>query len=559
MKTLFACTALALSTSAAAQNLDRIQPVPAPPMAPSPAQTPAPETSSAADVAPLLPELKGVVFVAKPEQLGNVATPTGGIDTSRVPFLTDDAFRARMKSFVGQPLYQQGLRRLLANVNLFYAAHDKPFVSVSTPEQEITDGVLRVLVVEGHVEDVRVEGNRYFPEDQYRETLALAAGDGLYRSQLDAGLDWINRNPFRSATLVAAPGQSFGGTQLIVRTRERFPLRTYVSADNTGTRNTDQERVAFGMNWGNALGLGHQLNYQLTASPDFDHSRGHSLSYVAPLSWRHLLTISAAWSRIDADMPADFDSAGQSWQTQVRYEVPLAPMHSVFGGLDFKRSDNNLEFGGIPVTDNSTDVVQAVIGYRASFDDRLGRTAAVVSVTHSPGRISDRNETQYFDISRWGAKSDYTYARLDVDRFVQLPARFAWRLSGSAQLASGNLLGSEQLGFAGTYGVRGFRDNEGFGDEGYLIRNELLLPRFSAFGRGDVLQTLAFYDYGVGVLVDPLPGERKRTTLSGAGVGARYSFGAGSEMRFEYAKQLHRLPGEAEHGDRVHFGVVFGY
>ncbi len=549
------------SATSLAQDLNRIQPAPVPAVEPPATATADNGSGSTATSAVLLPELNGLIFITRPEQLSEASAHDQALDTSRVPLLDNETFRSRIEPYLGEPLRQSGLKRLLTTVNLYYAAHDKPFVNVSAPGQDVTDGVLRILVVEGRVERVKVEGNRYFSDDQYLAALGLNPGDPLQKSHLDANIAWINRNPFRAAAVVAAPGESFGGTNLIVRANERYPLRVYANADNTGSPNTGEERLGVGVNWGNAFGLGHQLNYQLTTSTDFDRSIGHSASYVVPLPWHHLLTFSGAWSRINADMPVDFDSQGTSWQTAFRYEVPLPALsweHSIQAGADFKRSDNNLEFGGIPVTDNTTDIVQAVLAYRLSTDDNYGRTGLATTVVYSPGSLGNRNETRYFDVSRWGAESDYSYARLDLDRLTRLPANFAWHLTASLQVASGNLLGSEQLALTGTYGARGYGENDSFSDRGYLIRNELLLPVVNASSPSVRLQPLVFHDYAQGSNKRLLPGERDRTTLSSAGLGGRMSLGQSCELRFAYGWQLHALPGENK-DDQAHAGITFSY
>ncbi|WP_129648899.1 ShlB/FhaC/HecB family hemolysin secretion/activation protein [Peristeroidobacter agariperforans] len=565
MKHLALLTALGCwSAASVAQDLNRIQPAPVPAVEPPPVTPNVGDApGAAASSTLLLPELRSLIFISKPEQLTEAKAGDAAVDSSRIPLLDNQTFRNRIEPYLGEPLRQSGLKRLLATINLFYAANDKPFVSASAPAQDVTDGVLRILVVEGRVEQVKVEGNRYFSDEQYLAALGLRAGDSLRKSQLEANIAWVNRNPFRAATIVAAPGESFGGTNLIVHANERYPVRVYANADNTGSPNTGEERLGLGVNWGNAFGRGHQLNYQLTSSADFDRSIGHSASYVVPLPWHHLLTFSGAWSRINADVPVDFDSQGTSWQTAFRYEAPLQPTErgwnqSLLAGADFKRSDNNLEFGGVPVTDNTTDIVQAVLGYRMSAEDKYGRTGVAATVVYSPGSIGSRNETRYFDISRWGAESDYSYARIDLERLTKLPANFAWRLTASLQAASDNLLGSEQLALTGTYGVRGYGENDSFADGGYMIRNELLLPHVNASSLYVRLQPLVFYDYAQGANKRLLPGERDRATLSSVGLGGRMAFGQSCELRFAYGWQLHSLSGE-DRGDQAHAGIVFSY
>lgn len=573
MKHLFSMITLALLPAPlVAQDLRHIEPEQVQPLA-SPAQaarvaTPAPQSISG----PILPNLNGLVFFAEPGQL-NVALGPGhsGLDASRVAFLDNEAFARHMNTWWSRPLSERSVQSLLAAVSAYYAEHDRPFVSVTAPNQDLSSGVLRVLVVEGQLSEVRVQGNQWFDEDYYRRNLGLTMDRPIQMSQLQAGLDWISKsNPFHSATVLAMPGETFGSTAMELRVSERKPLRLYSGVSNTGTDTTDLERVVFGANWGRAFGTHHQLNAQLSASPDFHKSVGVSGNYRIPLqAWRHVIELSAAWSRINADVPQHFDSRGESWQILAGYELPLslsdASSQLLRIGIDFKRSDNNLEFGGMPVTDNVTDVVQLALDWRRDGVDAWGQTSLNARLVYSPGDISGRNDDEAFHDSRWGAAADYYYARLDLQRHTPLPARFAWNLSASWQQSSDNLLGSEQLGLSGSGAVRGFRENAFYADEGLLLRNELLLPPLSALQAGwhngsseDHLRFHVFYDYGRGNSVERLPGELSHLSIDGVGLGARYYLGRNLSATLEYAWQHRDIPGQSR-DQQAHFNLMVSF
>lgn len=565
----FAVLAMLHATSLPAQDLRRLAPQSPPPVQ-APADRPAPSAAaSVSEDAILLPRLNGLVFLARPEQVAEPAhLDEHKLDMQRVPFLQRADFAERVRSWIDRPLSRRDLDRLLAAINLYYAGHDRPFVHVSAPRQDVTEGVLRVLVVEGRLERIEVTGARHFDEAYYRRAFGLAPGAPLEKSRIDAGLDWIARsNPFHAASVAAAPGSAFGTTDLELRVYERQPWRVYAGANNTGTDTTANERLMFGGNWGNAFGLGHQLSAQLTASPDLDKSLGLSAQYVMPLPWRHLLRVSAAASLVNADVPEGFDSDGKSWQVSTSYEVPLASVgalrHSVQLGMDFKRSDNNLEFGGIPVTDNVTDVAQAGLGWRGSLPDAYGETHVDVRVVYSPGKFGAHNDDEAFAGSRWGSKAAYSYGRMSLQRHTPLPAGFAWRISVTWQQSSENLLGSEQLGLSGTYGVRGYRESDLYADEGLLVRNELLLPAFGVLSRAggtltDQLQLIAFSDYGRGNSRHRMSGERDHLDLSSAGLRAQYALGDSLSAVAEYGWQLKALPGQSK-GGRAHLGLMMSY
>lgn len=563
--------ALALLPAALpAQDLRQLEPEPLPPLAPPAQPQPQPPAPTVPAAGPVLPDLKGLVFLSRPEQLG---TPTqldqNRLDTRRVPFLDSDEFARHMAAWWDQPVTERRVRDLLAAVNAYYAERDRPFVSVTAPNQDISAGILRVLVVEGRLSDVQVRGNQWFDDAHYLRALNLPMDEPIRISELRSGLDWIARsNPFHAANALAMPGETFGATALQLQTTERRPLRLYGGVNNTGTDTTGTERVILGANWGRAFGTDHQLNTQLSASPDFHKSLGLSANYRIPLqSWRHVVQLSAAWSRINADVPANFDSEGESWQLITRYELPVLigehVKHYLRVGLEHKRSDNNLEFGGIPVTDNVTDIMQLALDWRIAQTDRFGRTSLNTRLVYSPGDLSSRNDDEAFDASRWGASADYGYARLDLQRHTPLPARFAWNAMATVQQSSDNLLGSEQLGLGGSAAVRGFRENALYADEGFLLRNELALPPMSLLrgdddGAPDHLRFHVFYDYGRGNSVDRLPGELHHLGIDAVGVGARYRLGDNLSASLEYAWQHRGIPGQSRNR-QAHFNLLLSY
>jgi hemolysin activation/secretion protein len=109
-------------------------------------------------------------------------------------------------------------------------------------------------------------------------------------SELQDDLDWLNENPFHTTDLVYHPGQTLGATDLELQTKDRFPARFYLGYDDTGNAETGFDRYEAGVNWGDAFGLGQQLNYQYSTSGNGDSLRAHAGSYVIQLPWHNTVT-----------------------------------------------------------------------------------------------------------------------------------------------------------------------------------------------------------------------------------------------------------------------------
>lgn len=555
---------------ATAQEFERIAPKPVPPAKSGSKSVPGMASAKPRDPAVRVKELKGVVFHADPQKVKREGIKeASGLDVSAVPALDTAAFRARMSKFLGQSVSFASIEDLVNEVVAYFKGTDRPFVVVSTPEQDFTSGVLQLVVIEGKVGEVKVQGAKWFPENAYRQAVRVQPGDSIYKQRLDADMEWLNRNPFREASVVMEPGKGFGTADVLVQARDRFPWRFYTGYEDSGTASTDNNRWLAGVNWGNAFGAGHQLNYQFMTSSDFEQLRAHSATYSAALPWRHTLSVFGAYSDINATVPAPFLSSGSSWQVGLRYEVPLPKLaayeHGVTLGFDFKQSDNNLLFGGATVTATKYDVVQWSGSYNGSLRDPFGSTRFDATVFYSPGGWSARNKDSQFQAIRALSDSTYAYANFGVERATRLPGDFSWMLSGRVQFADGNLAGSEQMGLGGYSTVRGYEEREANGDEGFLIKNELRLPPFSPgqlTGIGslrDELQLLAFFDYGATQNKNLLAGEDPHLNLSSVGGGVRYSVGRNVSARFDYGWQLQDRSLNPRNNSRMHLAVTVSY
>ncbi len=518
----------------------------------------------------LVDKLKGLIFLSSPKQVTRDGVrDVKGVQVVNLKLLESSDFRKQFESYLGQPVSLKSLNRLSRNVILFYRQNDRPIVDVSVPEQDITTGVVQIVVVEGRLGQLKTEGNRWFDSKMLKSQVRLREGEVVSEKQLTEDLNWLNGNPFRQVSAVFSPGEEPGRTDLVLKTQDRFPVRFYGGWDDSGNDLTGDERWTMGLNWGDAFGLDQQFNYQFTGDSHMTKMVAHSGSWIIPLPWRHRLTFFGSFAETTADLPLPFNLNGKSWQTSVRYAVPLPSFgpysHEWTGGWDFKRSNNNLEFGGANVFNTTTEVAQWVFEYNSRLKDDWGATSFGAALIFSPGGTTELNKDIFFSASRRSALAEYMYEKLSVERATKLPWDFTWTVKGSYQFADGNLLGSEQLGLGGYSSVRGYDEREANGDEGYLISTEIRTPPVSLGalvgieGARDQLQFLGFYDYGSTYNRILLPGEDPHIQLAGAGPGLRYSISPWFTLRFDYGWQLYDTGLNTRYNSRAHIGIVLAY
>lgn len=570
-RSLCAIALVAAICPAGAQDLERLKPKelePKPGRVEEPSEKPVPMAPDAQK--PLVGALRGIVFVATPAEVKKAGIPAfDGIRTEGVWLLEMESYQGLARARLGQPVSRASLNAMVREVIQHYRKCDRPVVDVIVPEQDITNGVVQFVVTEGHVGEVRVEENQWFSSSRIASQVNLRPGDPISEKALTEDVAWLNTNPFRTVDAVFTPGKERGQTDVVIKAKDRFPVRFYTGYEDTGNDLTGDERWLAGFNWGDAFGLDQQLNYQFTTSSDFKKLVGHSGSWVIPLPWRHRLTFFGSRADTVGDVAEPLKLDGFSWQASARYAVPLPSLswltHEVSAGFDFKQSNNNLEFGGAQVFGTTTDVDQFVFDYTATARDPYGATTFSGEFVYSPGGWTSRNFDENFAVARNDALAEYRYGKLSLERVTKLPWDFSWMAKGSIQIAHRNLLASEQLGVGGSTTVRGYDEREANGDEGYLVSTEIRTPPVSLgvpLGLEkavDQLQFLGFFDYGVAENRILLPGEDPHVQLASVGPGVRYAISPWLSVRFDYGWQLYHTGLNTRYNSRGHLGVIIAY
>ena len=336
----FTCAVAALLAGAApalsyGQAYDRIAPKTLPENAPAAAPAPAAPAPMPASDKVVLQALKGLVFLSDPAALkkGGVPGPVG-ISAPGLPLLAGPGFTAQVAPFIGQKVTLADLNTIAQRVTGWYREHDQPFMSVTVPPQNISSGIVQIVVSQYRVGAVKTQGNEWFSDDLLIGESGIVSGQPLSLGDLQDDLDRLNGNPFRNVTTVFQPGAEAGQTDVVLKTEDRLPLRLYASFDNAGQASLGRGEWSVGANWGNAFGLDQQVAYQFTRSISsrFD---AHSLSWTAPLPWRDKVIVFGSYEEERPDVGRDFGETGTSGQGQPALcPRPAAPRHRGRGRAD---------------------------------------------------------------------------------------------------------------------------------------------------------------------------------------------------------------------------------
>ncbi len=471
--------------------------------------------------------------------------------------------------YLDKPITRDTIIEIKNVINNFYQDYKHPLMVVEVPVQDVTSGILQLLVLESCLGEVKVEGNKWFKSEHLKEYISLQPGEPIDQGVLLNDVNFLNRNPFRRVGIIYAPGEEPMTTDVILSTEDRRTWRAYMGTDNDGVELIGEERWFGGINFGNLWNAGHIFSYQYTAAYNINRFQAHTAQYIAPLPWQHILDIYGGYSKVRPKLTTPMmRNSGWSAQGSLRYTVPLQVYeyleHEVKAGFDYKRTNNTFEFTeDIPTFGKNVNLTQAVFGYTGNYERDTYRIDFNGEIFWSPGKwISDQTDADYNSL-RPGAVNHWVYFKGSFVYLQRLPKAFSLSLLAKGQISSQNLLPSEQYGLGGYATVRGYVERETNKDSAINLSGELRTPAFRLM-RGtslnDALQFLVFMDYGWGTNHNAIPGEPKTQYLLGAGPGMRYTVEPYLTARVDWGFKLHRSASFSENDySRIYFSLVASY
>jgi hemolysin activation/secretion protein len=539
--------AILAAGQACAQAIERN--LPPAPTAVAPRIAPPNAVPSTQDATPIGPALRAIVLLGPKE--APLQGPAAGIDLSRAPRLTKDG--AAFARFLGRPISRRLIAEIEAEIARRYRAKGFPFVSVSTPKQEITGGVIQVRVVEFHLGAKTAPGASAKDAPYVESRVRAQPGDPIDATQLAQDLDWLNRFPFRRTEAVFTSGSELGDTNLQLRTTESKPWSVYVGYANSGSPLTGWDRYFAGAQ--TVLPGLHDaiVSYQFTGSGDalFDDHRVFNSApdprYISDAGRLVIPTLArqdveASFSYVQSNQPIQSQPGLATRQTTyeatLAYRSALSNLWAVLPGegavgLEIKRQDAQTLFGGAGIESAAFNVFQITIDYAEQENDAFGSTSGELTAHISPGSVGPLNNNAAFSAASEGVSdlSTYVYLSGDVSRTTHLPTLFGaagWGMVNSliGQYSAIPLPLTEQIGLGGAGLVRGYTLDDGAFDTGVISRNELRAPAFPLLGRVggpvDRLSPFVFVDAGFG------KDQRTGATASpvSTGLGADYQLGS---------------------------------
>lgn len=473
------------------------------PLPPATRPAPAPEAEERPAAPELTVEVKGFRFA------GNT-------------LLSDEQLGLALVEFRDRPLGFNDLQRAADAVAAAYREAGW-IVKAFLPEQEISEGVVLLQVVEAHFAGVKLEGlpsGRLVQGEVEAYFLARqAVGAPLDARELDRALLVADDLPGISVAGTLVSGDADGETALILQTTDEPFFYGNIGVDNMGARSTGADRLVANAYLNSPGGRGELLGVNLLHSEGMDYGR---IALDVPDGYNGLrLGVNASflsYEVVESPDDADTEIRGRSSGVGLEMTYPLVRTreHNLYlsAGFDHKRFFNR-------------DVSQVSADYHNNswraglssnhFDGVWGGGVNTAAVQFVRGRLSTMEAHAQLDsIERSFHKLVYSLSRQQ-----NLMPNHWLRLSLSGQHATQVLDSSERFYIGGPYSVRAYPVSEHGGDRAQVVSAEW---RWRV--RPDVLVT-AFADEGrVVQLAQPsIPKDSLRLHGYGLSVGWQGPYG----------------------------------
>lgn len=505
----------------------------------------------------VVPRVQVAQFVVS----GNSLLPQAAIDAALAPFKGERTMaELKQAALVVQELYRTA----------GYGA-----VVAYLPEQSVSGGQVSIAVLEGRIDRVVVVGAERTSIEQVREMLPqLKEGSTPQLRILDTEIQFANENPARQIAVVLEAGRQGGAIDARVSVTEK-PLSAWTfSAENTGTPQTGEMRVAAAWRHASLWGRDHQLALQYQTSLEKPSQVSiASASYSVPL-YGLGLRIDAYAARSDVD-GGNTPTAAGALQFVGRGNVLGLRINKLLQrwgefdqrwsvSLDQREYLNDCSIAGLPIgACGAAGESVAVTPLTLEYTLRRGGDAAQglnLALTRNLDRGGKHAAAANFDAVRAGAKPGYSALRWSMFLQRPLPALGDWRLNLqlAGQLTSDALVPGEQFGLAGAAVVRGYREREVVGDNAVVANAELLGGERLLFGL--TWRPAVFADVGRASnrLGAPCLGTQSSCTLGAVGIGVRSGPGPW-QLRADVAMALKDGTRTERNHARVHLAASYTF
>lgn len=459
------------------------------------------------------------------------------IDVAGVTLVSNEKIDNAIAPLKGECLGLVEINSVLEAITFSYVEAGYIAARAYLPEQDLSDGQLDIVVVEGSLEAIVMNGDRQAQASQRTTAFPGMLGEPVNLRDIEQGLDQLSRLRSVDATMQVAAGSEQGDSVLAVNRNVGRRWHGSFDIDDQGSTTTGeyQSRLSFG--YDDLLGLNDTLSLTFKRSMDghplaFSKDRPNGNTWTAKFEvpygyWTFGLdgNRNAYQSEIEGAL-GPIETSGNSRTTNLRISRVLhrnqTSKTTLAGTLTAKETESFILGSRIDVSSRKLSLFNLDLSHSRQIWG--GQGSASLGVTRG------------LDI--WDAFDDNTapdgspvgqFSKLDLSlgfsrnfEIQSQPITYDGQLT--AQWSNDHLFGSEQTSLGGHSSIRGTKEAILFGNRGVILRNEFSMPT-SALPDPKLAKMFGsivpYFAYDIGRIAPQPAFEIPGGTVSGAGIGLR--------------------------------------
>lgn len=452
------------------------------------------------------------------------------------------------------------VQRALEALQQAYQKRGYGSVQVLLPEQELKDGVIDLRVVEQRIASISVEGNvHHDAENVMRALPSMNEGAIPNMREIRRSLKVANENPSKQTAILfkndEADETAIAATVKVIDDK---PWKAFLTADNSGSRETLHGRIGFGFQHYNLFGRDHRFTAQYITNTHFPdqyfnpHHRVNilGLAYTIPFyDWGDSLDLLAAYSDVNSGTVASgaISVTGKGVVMGAHYNHNFDRMgnydHKLTAAIDYHAYRNDVLSGGVGT--GLTPHVSATpwsLTYSGVWQGEQRQLAFSLGASWNllHDFLAAHAGHDIYAVSPYLAEDDFQKYHFSLDYTQPFAKTWLFHAALNGQMTNDHLIPGEQFRAGGMDSVRGWHESVISGDKGYRYSIEFISPDFGTrIGENVSLRGLVFMDkahVNNNSGVDGTPaaiGSEK--SIGSLGFGLRYGYKKSVVARFDFA------------------------
>ncbi|EPJ45929.1 MAG: hypothetical protein OFPII_23810 [Osedax symbiont Rs1] len=401
-----------------------------------------------------------------------------------------------------------GLNNIAKLITRFYRKQGYLMATAYIAEQDVSDQVLEITILEGFIEEITAESKGRLSALKLTKYFHRLQNIPLNSADIERQFRLLNdRNVV--ARITFSPGNKQGTAALKVEATELPLLRGSIAIDNKGNRYTNETRASGLFEISDPLSFGSRHFITLVSSGSHYHYK--SLMSDIPIGYDGLI-LRVSIDNMDYMLGEEFkdlsaQGKSQNYSVGLSYPWVRSFNQNLYSDITLRKDkyeDNvlNIQSGNGTIKSMELDIYG---------DYRQSKHVVSWGLTGTAGKAEDiiQMDENQGSFHKLAASIKHNFIVTDKIRFVS---------SANFQYTTKNLVSAQKFTLGGSNGVRAYPQGEGSVDRG-------LVSSFETFYQlSPALSLNAFFDFGVGQeTVKPIGDTvNNHKKLSGVGLSLSY-------------------------------------